>query len=451
LLGSFAVVALPDLRHPGGPVAMALTAGVLATVWVVVGCVLGYYDAPIETREPLDDVAIASTMLLATVFTAALLGCPAPQWPQFGYALLACWGTIVAVRLSLFRPASRWQKSFEQVLIVGTGLFGRITGEDLARRGRKIPAGYLSFSAEERGNDLCAPLLGTSKSLEKALRTMSVSEVYFATDESSDPSAVQEAISVCENLGVPFALPAYTFRLRRARPLVAKATADGYLHYTSTDAKIHQRAIKRICDLFFAGTALALLAPLFLLVALLIKVTSRGPVFFRQLRCGMYGKPFYMLKFRSMVRDAEQRRKSLGALNERNGPVFKMRNDPRVTRLGAFLRKYSIDEIPQLINVLRGDMTIVGPRPAIPDEVAEYRSWQLRRLSVRPGLTCIWQTSTGRHQMSFDEWMYLDLLYIDHWNLIKDVSIILRTIPVVLSGSGEPLPQVPGQLTLVQR
>jgi lipopolysaccharide/colanic/teichoic acid biosynthesis glycosyltransferase len=158
-------------------------------------------------------------------------------------------------------------------------------------------------------------------------------------------------------------------------------------------------------------------------------------VFFRQERVGIYGRPFNMLKFRSMVVNAEALKETLQAQNEQTGPVFKIRNDPRITAIGRFIRKYSIDELPQLINVLRGDMSIVGPRPPVPKEVAQYEGWQRRRLSVRPGLTCIWQVS-GRNQISFQEWMYLDMRYIDHWSLSEDFSLILKTVPVVLTGSG---------------
>jgi lipopolysaccharide/colanic/teichoic acid biosynthesis glycosyltransferase len=150
---------------------------------------------------------------------------------------------------------------------------------------------------------------------------------------------------------------------------------------------------------------------------------------------GLHGKPFHMLKFRSMVVNAEELKVKLEAHNEQTGPVFKMKNDPRITRVGRFIRKYSIDELPQLINVLRGEMSVVGPRPPIPSEVDKYAAWQRRRLSVRPGLTCIWQVS-GRNQISFEEWMYLDMQYIDHWSLKNDINLILKTVPVVLTGSG---------------
>jgi lipopolysaccharide/colanic/teichoic acid biosynthesis glycosyltransferase len=170
-------------------------------------------------------------------------------------------------------------------------------------------------------------------------------------------------------------------------------------------------------------------------VAAIIKLTSRGPVFFRQRRVGLHGKPFNMLKFRSMVTNAEELKAKLEALNEQSGPVFKIKNDPRITPIGRFIRKYSIDELPQLLNVLRGEMSVVGPRPPLPSEVEKYAAWQRRRLSVRPGLTCIWQVS-GRNQISFEEWMYLDMQYIDNWTLLTDLSLILKTVPVVITGNG---------------
>jgi lipopolysaccharide/colanic/teichoic acid biosynthesis glycosyltransferase len=149
----------------------------------------------------------------------------------------------------------------------------------------------------------------------------------------------------------------------------------------------------------------------------------------------MHGATFNMLKFRSMVTNAEELQARLAAFNEQAGPVFKIRDDPRITRLGRFLRKHSLDELPQIINVLRGDMSIVGPRPPLPSEVKQYQAWQRRRLSVRPGVTCIWQVS-GRNQISFDDWMYLDMRYIDHWSLGQDVKLVLQTVPIVVNGRG---------------
>jgi exopolysaccharide biosynthesis polyprenyl glycosylphosphotransferase len=196
-----------------------------------------------------------------------------------------------------------------------------------------------------------------------------------------------------------------------------------------------QWAIKRLIDVAASAAALLLLSPLLVLAALAVKLSSRGPVFYRQERVGMHGRTFQMLKFRSMVVDAEARRAALATKNERTGPVFKIASDPRVTRVGRVLRKYSIDELPQIVNVLRGDMSLVGPRPALASEVAHYEAWQRRRLSVRPGLTCVWQVS-GRDQISFATWMLLDMRYIDHWSLWEDVRLLFRTLPVVLLGRG---------------
>jgi lipopolysaccharide/colanic/teichoic acid biosynthesis glycosyltransferase len=174
-----------------------------------------------------------------------------------------------------------------------------------------------------------------------------------------------------------------------------------------------------------------------LLVSLAIKLSSKGPVFFRQKRCGLNGHPFTMLKFRSMVSDAEQLKQELESLNEMSGPVFKLTNDPRVTWIGRLLRKYSVDELPQLINVLRGEMSLVGPRPLPVDEVSRFDDLaHRRRLSVKPGLTCLWQIS-GRNQVTdFKDWVRLDLEYIDNWSLWLDLKILWRTIPVVLLGTG---------------
>jgi exopolysaccharide biosynthesis polyprenyl glycosylphosphotransferase len=181
--------------------------------------------------------------------------------------------------------------------------------------------------------------------------------------------------------------------------------------------------------------SLFLAAPVMAIVAALIKLESRGPVFFRQVRSGLNGRRFVLLKFRSMAHDAERQKVALEEKNEMSGPVFKMRNDPRVTWVGALLRRTSLDELPQLWNVLRGDMSLVGPRPPLPSEVQQYQRWQRRRLSMKPGLTCLWQVN-GRNQVDFDQWMKLDMEYIDNWSLGLDFKILARTIPAVLFSRG---------------
>lgn len=212
------------------------------------------------------------------------------------------------------------------------------------------------------------------------------------------------------------------------------------LEITNSGAKSRELSrryliVKRAMDVAICSVGLLLLSPFLLLLALIIKMDSRGPVLFRQLRMGRQQKPFYCLKFRSMTVDAEQRRTEIAHLNEVDGPVFKIKNDPRVTRVGRIIRKLSLDEFPQLINVLRGEMTLVGPRPALPTEVDNYEPWMLRRLDVTPGITCIWQIS-GRNNISFEQWMRMDLEYIDTCSVWKDISILIRTFPAVVFGRG---------------
>ena len=192
---------------------------------------------------------------------------------------------------------------------------------------------------------------------------------------------------------------------------------------------------KRWVDLMVVIVLLAILFPLLLLTAILIKCTSPGPIFYKQMRCGLYGRKFQLFKFRTMVDGAEDRLWEIRHLNEMSGPVFKMRNDPRTTALGSFLRKSSIDELPQLWNIIKGEMSIVGPRAPLPEEVQYYVENQRRRLSVKPGITCLWQVS-GRSEIDFNRWIELDLHYIDNWSFWLDIRIMLKTIPAVFTGRG---------------
>lgn len=197
------------------------------------------------------------------------------------------------------------------------------------------------------------------------------------------------------------------------------------------------RFIKRAFDVLFSAFVLVGFSWLFLIVAVAIKIDDpKGPIFFTQERVGRDGKTFRMYKFRSMCADAEQRLAELRDLNEKDGPVFKIANDPRITRVGRVIRKLSIDELPQFINVLVGDMSVVGPRPALPKEVAEYTPRQTQRLSIRGGLTCYWQTRHNRDSISFDEWVDLDLLYIKKCSVWSDLKLIIQTVGVVLTAQG---------------
>lgn len=188
--------------------------------------------------------------------------------------------------------------------------------------------------------------------------------------------------------------------------------------------------IKRVIDVVCSFVGVLVLSPLFVVIAIIIKFTSKGPVFFSQKRVGRDGKEFKMYKFRSMVVNAEELKEKLAAQNEMSGPMFKMKDDPRVTKVGKFIRKTSIDELPQLLNVLKGDMSLVGPRPSLPKEVAQFEEWMYRRLEVKPGLTCYWQVS-GRNNIDFEDWMKLDIKYVDERSTWIDIKLIFKTVGVL--------------------
>lgn len=248
---------------------------------------------------------------------------------------------------------------------------------------------------------------------------------------------VEKTIQACELEGIEAWLMADFFNTRISRKSFDEFNGQPVLVFSSTPALSWSAIAKQALDFFGALVLILLSSPGTILAAMAIKLTSRGPIFFRQRRAGLYGKPFTMYKFRSMVSNAEQLKQDLQQLNEMSGPVFKVTNDPRVTKVGVILRKFSIDEFPQLLNVLKGEMSLVGPRPLPVDEVARFDDLShRRRLSVRPGLTCLWQVSGRSNLRDFDEWVRLDLQYIDNWSLWLDCKILLRTVPVVLLGKG---------------
>jgi len=408
-----------------------------SAVWIVAATVLRHYD-PRADRNVTDDAALVSLLVMCVTMNLGAIKLLVPSstsLPNIDNFLLVFWPSVLALRILVFRALGKREAPLKQVLIIGTGPLGRFTWEDLERRARQRVMGYLRFPDESRCEGIRARYFGESTSLEQVLRTIPVDEVYIAGNTLRQAEAMQAATRDCERFGLPFALPAYSFAMHRARPARDHAISDGYVHYLSVNPKPGQMALKRLFDILASAVALWLLLPVFPLVALAIKLSSRGPICFKQLRVGLNGKPFHMLKFRSMVADAERLRETLESHNEQSGPVFKIKRDPRITAVGRWMRRYSIDELPQLINVLRGEMSVVGPRPPVPSEVVQYEPWQRRRLSVRPGLTCIWQVS-GRNQISFEQWMYMDLEYIDHWSLIRDFNLIFRTVPAVMTGRG---------------
>jgi len=248
---------------------------------------------------------------------------------------------------------------------------------------------------------------------------------------------VEQAIRACELEGVEAWLIADFFKTQISRTIFDDFYGQPVMVFRTTPDNSWQSALKRPLDFVVSALVLLLLSPVYLITALLIKFTSPGPILFRQQRSGLNGRPFTIYKFRTMTTDAEARKKELEARNEMRGPVFKVTNDPRITPIGKFLRKYSIDEFPQFFNVLRGEMSLVGPRPLPIDEVKRFDDFShRRRLSVKPGLTCTWQISGRNNVIDFKDWVRLDLEYIDNWSLWLDVKILCRTVPAVLAGVG---------------
>jgi exopolysaccharide biosynthesis polyprenyl glycosylphosphotransferase len=428
-----------DLAASPAATAFALVA-VTAAGWGIVISILRLYS-PFTPRAMVDNLALA--LLAVTVLTLGLvaidrifLGAPPAHFAYTQFLLMA--GTAIGfTQLSFFRGRLATVESDDPVLIVGTSHLGVATYQRLKEHDTRPILGFLRFENDpEKAGRTKAPVLGNADELLELVRKQPVAEVYLAGEVLKLGVEMQKIVKVCEELGLPFAVPLHSLRFNRAQLMSSSKARDGYLHYLNTRSRPLDFAMKRLVDIIGATLGLIALSPLMLLTALIIKLQDGGQVFFRQRRVGLHGQEFNFLKFRSMVQNADALKDKLLHLNERGeGPAFKMKNDPRITAFGRFIRKYSIDELPQLINVLRGDMSLVGPRPPVPREVAEYQPWQRRRLSFRPGLTCYWQVG-GRDDISFDEWMMLDLKYVDNFSLSKDIALIFKTIPVVVTGRG---------------
>ena len=261
-----------------------------------------------------------------------------------------------------------------------------------------------------------------------------VDDIIFAVGSENLPD-LEEMFLLCDEEGVRTHLAVDFFPHVHSTISLDSFGTTPLLSFSAAPSDEIRLLLKRITDILIAAAGLLVLSPFMGLVALLIRLTSPGPAIFRQVRCGLNGRLFLFYKFRSMCENAEAMQAAVAHLNTRDGAVFKIPRDPRLTPLGRYLRKFSIDEWPQLWNVLRGDMSMVGPRPAIPSEVDRYQRWQRRRLRMRPGLTCLWAVS-GRDNVDFETWMKMDMQYIDNWSLALDWKILLRTIPRVLTGHG---------------
>jgi exopolysaccharide biosynthesis polyprenyl glycosylphosphotransferase len=297
-----------------------------------------------------------------------------------------------------------------------------------------VVIGHLRANGSDNGVELGRPLLGSVEDLESVLHSRIVDEVAICLPFAME-ALIEQAARLCEQEGKVVRIPAAP--VERVLTLGRLEDIDGLGVYSLANGpdRVFSLLVKRILDIAASAGLMVVLSPVFLLVGVAIKLDSKGPVFYRQERVGLHGRTFKMVKLRSMCQDADEQLEQLREKNEINGHAFKVEHDPRVTRVGRFLRRCSLDELPQLWNVLRGQMSLVGPRPPLPYEVERYDIWHRRRLSMKPGMTGLWQVG-ARRSPEFDRWVEKDLEYIDSWSLWLDVKIIARTVPSMLGGQG---------------
>lgn len=417
----------------------------LVISWHIAFAVQGLYVSHRLRPLRLELKEIGRAVLFSSL--ALLVGANLGSWPTINLRTVAMFGLVsfgligsmrLALRLNLRRLRRRGH-NVKTLLIVGGGARGRQFAERVNLRqdlGYRV-LGYIDSDPAFAGRELeGAPWMGTIEDLPRILANEVIDEVAIALPIKSQYMQIEAAVMLLEEQGITTHLLSDLFpqKLARSRPTDFDGVPIISLH--SAPLFSWRTEAKRIFDFVSAALLLMISAPALVLVAVAIKLESEGPIFFVQERVGLNKRRFRMLKFRTMQRDAEARMKDLEHLNEKTGPIFKIRDDPRVTTVGRWLRRTSIDELPQLVNVLLGDMSIVGPRPlSVRDALRMEEAWQKRRFSVKPGLTCLWQVS-GRSNLSFDQWMQLDLQYIDTWSLELDARILLRTIPAILLARG---------------
>jgi exopolysaccharide biosynthesis polyprenyl glycosylphosphotransferase len=415
---------------------------VVLFAWIGTSSVLGLYGS--QRREGLRHElsglvkAVAAVALLALAVAVASRSAGAPVL-DLGLVGFSTAFLLLAVSRVVLRLAANFVRrrhyNLRYFAVVGSGEQAEAVVEQVAEHAHWGYAflGYVREpgAPEESGDAL---VLGRLDDLPRLLGNHVIDEVIFAARRGR-LDWIEGAVKLCQEQGVLVRIVLHDFAGASSRLTVTETGAHAMLTISSTPTGGLGLAAKRAFDMLASATALLLLSPVLIAIAVAIRRDSAGPVFFKQRRVGLSGREFEFFKFRSMRVGAEAELALLRASNEMDGPVFKMRLDPRITKVGRFLRKTSLDELPQFWNVLRGEMSLVGPRPPLPAEVRQYLPWQRRRLSVKPGITCTWQVS-GRNEIDFEQWMRLDLAYIDGWSFWGDISICLKTVPAVLFARG---------------
>jgi len=348
------------------------------------------------------------------------------------FLFLSCSGWRILKRYLIRRRVARGFNNFH-VLIIGAGKIGSALGRQIAAN-PYLGLEVIGFLDDHREGEVDGrPILGTTADFKEIVRKYFVDEIIISIP--SERELVSRLILTCRRLGKNIRVAPDLISLGMEGIRASYLGMIPLLEYYNKGLHGADLLLKRTFDIVVSFLGLLLLSPLLGLIALAVRIDSPGPVFYVSRRNGKKARLFNFYKFRTMEKDADRKLDQLRHLDETDGPIFKIKKDPRVTRVGRFLRRYSLDELPQLWNVLKGDMSLVGPRPPTPEEVVRYEDWQLKRLEIRPGLTCLWQIR-GRSDLSFREWMKLDLFYIENWTFWLDIKILLRTVIVVLKGEG---------------
>jgi exopolysaccharide biosynthesis polyprenyl glycosylphosphotransferase len=421
----------------------ALVLGFALGVWLLIGLWLGVYDK-LDSGDPLvilrdsfQQCGYGAVALVVFEFVLRL-DLSRPFLALFvGYA----WVLLFLFRLLSGRLAGAILREFggpHFVMVAGTGERARKLGEAL-ERSASYGIRLTGFLAPDSLNapaeiHLASPYkVYPIADLRQLLRNRVIDEVIFSVG-SETLAQLEDVFLLCDEEGVRTRVAVDFFPHVNSEVYLDRLGFTPLLTFSAAPHDEIRLLVKRAIDVALAAAGLIVLLPFMIVVVLLVRLTSPGPAIFKQVRCGLNGRRFLFYKFRSMCAGAEQMKAEVMHLSTRK-TAMKIPEDPRLTRVGRYLRKFSIDEWPQLWNVLRGDMSLVGPRPAVPDEVEQYLTWQRRRLRMRPGLTCLWAVS-GRDNLDFETWMRMDMQYIDNWSLALDWKIILRTIPRVLTGHG---------------
>jgi exopolysaccharide biosynthesis polyprenyl glycosylphosphotransferase len=420
---------------------------VLAIIWVIVLTKLDAYTYQRFTSLRHEIKLVAKTSLLGTLILFAMdfiLRFEYIPRTYVGIFFIVNFSSLTLEKIIVFNIAKQIRKrgkDRKKVLVVGSGPKAKNfieTVESNIGWGLDIIGLVVDVDSLKEKERYGRKILGSNQEIAEILHQYPVDEVIIcASGNELNRIEFEEVFEICEREGVQIRVHSDFLGKLTKKVTVDHVYGLSIISYLNTPHNEWALYLKRLIDILVSGILLIMLLPVFIVIAIVVKLTSKGPVLYEWNVMGFNKKSFRSWKFRTMAKDADIQKESLMSLNEMKGPVFKIKNDPRITKVGRFLRKFSLDELPQLWSVFKGDMSLVGPRPAFPHELGRYESWHRRKLSIKPGITCLWQVN-GRNKINdFNEWARMDLEYIDNWSLWLDFKILLKTVRVALEGTGK--------------